>query len=150
MTMRMWNFLGGCGKVSLPFQSVLELCVLIAQSCPTLDNNMDYSQQAPMSMEFSRQEYWSGLPFSSSGDLPHPGIEPRPPTLQAESLPSEPLGPIHIPSYWDPMIFHWMRFPAPANSILWECAFCGLWLAGISKAHVVTWSYIAMYLFTCI
>ena len=92
MTMRMWNFLGGCGKVSLPFQSVLELCVLIAQSCPTLDNNMDYSQQAPMSMEFSRQEYWSGLPFSSSGDLPHPGIEPRPPTLQAESLPSEPPG----------------------------------------------------------
>ena len=92
MTMRMWNFLGGCGKVSLPFQSVLELCVLIAQSCPTLDNNMDYSQQAPMSMEFSRQEYWSGLPFSSSGDLPHPGIEPRPPTLQAESSPSEPPG----------------------------------------------------------
>ena len=92
MTMRMWNFLGGCGKVSLPFQSVLELCVLIAQSCPTLDNNMDYSQQAPLSMEFSRQEYWSGLPFSSSGDLPHPGIEPRPPTLQAESLPSEPPG----------------------------------------------------------
>ena len=39
---------------------------------------------------FSRQEYWSGLPFPSQGDLPDPGIEPRPPALQADSLPSEP------------------------------------------------------------
>ena len=43
--------------------------------------------QAPMSMEFSRQEYWSGLP--SPGDLPNPGIKPRSPILQADSLPSE-------------------------------------------------------------
>ena len=42
------------------------------------------------STEFSRQEYWSGLPFPSPGDLPDPGIEPGSPTLQAESLPSEP------------------------------------------------------------
>ena len=40
-------------------------------------------------MGFSRQEYWSGLPFSSPGDLPDPGIEPRSPVLQADSLPSE-------------------------------------------------------------
>ena len=45
--------------------------------------------QAPPSMEFSRQEYWSGLPFPSPGDLPDPGIEPRSPTLQADALPSE-------------------------------------------------------------
>ena len=45
--------------------------------------------QAPPSMEFSRQEYWSGLPFPSPGDLPDPGIEPRSPTLQADTLPSE-------------------------------------------------------------
>jgi len=45
--------------------------------------------QAPPSMEFSRQEYWSGLPFSSPGDLPNPGMEPRSPTLQADALPSE-------------------------------------------------------------
>ena len=43
-------------------------------------------------MEFSRQEYWSGLPFPSPGDLPNPGIEPRSPTLQADSLSSEPPG----------------------------------------------------------
>ena len=43
-------------------------------------------------MEFSRQEYWSGLPFPSPGDLPDPGIEPRSPALQADALPSEPPG----------------------------------------------------------
>ena len=43
-------------------------------------------------MEFSRQEYWSGLPFPSPGDLPNPGIEPGSPTLQADALPSEPPG----------------------------------------------------------
>ena len=51
---------------------------------------MDCSYQAPQSMEFPRQEYWSGLPFPSPGDLPDPGIEPGSPTLQADALPSEP------------------------------------------------------------
>ena len=48
--------------------------------------------QAPLSMEFSRQEYWSGLPFPSPGDLPNPGIEPGSPALQADALPSKPPG----------------------------------------------------------
>ena len=48
--------------------------------------------QVPLSMEFSRQEYWSGLPFPSPGVLPDPGIEPRFPTLQADALPSESPG----------------------------------------------------------
>ena len=43
--------------------------------------------QVPLSMGFSRQEYWSGLPVPSTGDLPNPGIKPRSPTLQADSLP---------------------------------------------------------------
>ena len=43
-------------------------------------------------MKFSKQEYWSGLPFPSPGDLPDPGIEPESPALQADSLPSEPPG----------------------------------------------------------
>ena len=50
--------------------------------------------QAPLSMEFSRQEYWSGLPFPPRGDLPHPGIKPESPVssaLQVDSLPTEPL-----------------------------------------------------------
>ena len=48
--------------------------------------------KAPLSMELSRQEYWSGLPFPSPGDLPNPGIEPRSPALRADALPSEPPG----------------------------------------------------------
>ena len=48
--------------------------------------------QAPLSMGFTRQEYWSGLPFSSPGDLPDPGIEPWSPALRANSLLSEPQG----------------------------------------------------------
>ena len=44
------------------------------------------ARQAPLSMEFSRQEYWSGLPFPSPGDLPDPGIEPSSPALWADSL----------------------------------------------------------------
>ena len=48
--------------------------------------------QAPLSMEFSRQEYWSGLPFPFPRNLPDPGIKPRSPALQADCLPSEPPG----------------------------------------------------------
>ena len=47
--------------------------------------------QAPQSMGFSKQEYWSGLPFPSPGDLSDPGIEPGSPTLQADALPFEPI-----------------------------------------------------------
>ena len=50
------------------------------------------AHQAPLSMGFSRQEYWSGLPFPSPGDLPNPGIEPRCPAWQADAFSSEPPG----------------------------------------------------------
>ena len=61
------------------------------------------AHQAPLSMGFSRQEYWSGLPFPSPGDLPDPGIEPRPRALQADTLTSEPPG---KPLSWlTPLIF---------------------------------------------
>ena len=50
------------------------------------------ARQAPLSMGVSRQEYWSGLPLHSPGDLPNPGIKPPSPALQADSLPSEPPG----------------------------------------------------------
>ena len=50
------------------------------------------ARQALLSMEFSRQEYWSILPFTSPGDLPNPGIKPRSPSLQADSLPAGPQG----------------------------------------------------------
>ena len=69
----------------------MKMEVLVAQPCLTICDPMD-SNQAPLSMEFSRQEHWSGLPCPSPGDLPDPGIEPESPPLQADSLPSEPLG----------------------------------------------------------
>ena len=50
------------------------------------------AHKAPLSMEFSRQEYFSGLPFPSPGNPPHPGIEPGSLALQADSLPTEPPG----------------------------------------------------------
>ena len=50
------------------------------------------AHQVPLSMEFSRQEYWSRLPCPSPGDLPDPVIEPGSPALQADSLPTEPPG----------------------------------------------------------
>ena len=65
--------------------------VIVAQSCLTLWDPMDCSQ-VPLSMEFSRQEYWSGLPFTSPGDLPNPRIKHRFLALHADSLPSEPPG----------------------------------------------------------
>ena len=65
---------------------------LAAQSWLTLAIWWTVSHQAPPSMGFSRQEYWSGLPFPPPGDLPNPGTEPRSPALQADSLPSEPPG----------------------------------------------------------
>ena len=64
-------------------------------------NGLYVAHQAPLSMEFSRQEYWSGLPFPSPGDLPDPGIEPGSLALQADSLLSEPSGkPRQILTCW--------------------------------------------------
>ena len=62
--------------------------------------------QAPLSMGFSRQEYWSGLPFPPSEDLPDPGIEPRSLALQADSLPSEPPGKSAILYYHSMIALH--------------------------------------------
>ena len=64
---------------------------LVAKLCPTLCDPMTLAHQAPLSMGFSRREYWSGLPFPSPRDLPHPGIESGSPALKADSLPTEPI-----------------------------------------------------------
>ena len=69
---------------------VLMYSCTVAQSCLTL-TPWTVAYEAPLSMGFSRQEYWSGLPFPSPGDLPDPGIKPGSPALQADTLPSKPL-----------------------------------------------------------
>ena len=66
--------------------------MLVAQLCSTLCDPMDCTHQAPLSMEFSRQECWSGQPVPSPGDLPIPETEPESPALHADSLLSEPPG----------------------------------------------------------
>ena len=66
--------------------------VLVTQLCPAPCDPWTIAHQPPLFTEFSRQEYWSGLPFPSPGDLPDPGIEAGSPALQANSLPSEPPG----------------------------------------------------------
>ena len=59
--------------------------MLAAQSCPTLVTSWTVARLAPLSMDFSSQEYWSGEPFPSPGDLPDLDIEPESPALQADS-----------------------------------------------------------------
>ena len=61
----------------------------VVKLCLTFATPWTVACQAPLSMGFSRQENWSGLPFPSPGDLPNPGIEPGAPALQADSLPTE-------------------------------------------------------------
>ena len=63
-----------------------------AQLCPTLETPWTAACQAPLSMAFSRQEYWSGLPFPSPGDLPDPWMKPRSPVLYVDCLPIGPPG----------------------------------------------------------
>ena len=71
---------------------LIVLCVLVTQLCPTLCDPTDCSPPTALTMVFSRQEYWSGLPFPSPGGLPNPKTEPWFPALQADSLPSELSG----------------------------------------------------------
>ena len=96
--------------------------VLVTQLCPTLCDFMDITYQAPLSVEFSRQEHWSGLPFPSPGDLSDLGIA----ALQANSLPTEPPGkkknvlyiPGHSPCTLQKCLFLCLCFPLDYR--LWE------------------------------
>ena len=73
------------------YVSLYLLCQLLSR-VSLFVTSQTVAHQAPLSMEFSKQEYRSGLPFPSPRDLPDPEMEPRSPTLQAVSLPSEPPG----------------------------------------------------------
>ena len=79
-------------QIFVSFKILCAVLWFVAQSCLTLCDPMDYSPQAPLSTGFSSQEYWSGLPCLPPGDLLNPGIEPRSPALQADSLQSKPPG----------------------------------------------------------
>ena len=93
---------------------------MVAKSYPTLTIPRTEACQAPLSMGFSRQEYWSGLPFPPLGDLPSPGTEPGSPALQADSLPIKPQGKplsififIYLPGYASLTCSMWDLDPQP-------------------------------------
>ena len=71
----MCSTVGPC--LSILYTVVLSPACSVAQLCPTFCNPIDGSPPAPLSMKFSRQEYWNGLPFPTPGDLSNPGIEPE-------------------------------------------------------------------------
>ena len=77
---------------SVSYLAIGFLLLLVASCGRLFSDPRTVARQAPLSMKFSRQEYWNGLPFPSPGDVPDPGIEPRSPTLQADALTSEPPG----------------------------------------------------------
>ena len=78
--------------VSRSYQKCALGIVSVAQSCPALCRPTTVAHPAPLSMESSRQEYWSGLPLLSPGDLPDPEIDTKSPALQADSLLSKLAG----------------------------------------------------------
>ena len=88
----MWssNSTSECMKVKVNVKSLMKVKSLSRVWLFATPRTVAY--QATLSIGFSRQECWSGLPFPSPGDLPNPGIEPRSPALQADVLPSEPPG----------------------------------------------------------
>ena len=97
-------------------------------SCSVVPNSWTAACQASLAMEFSRQEYWSGLPFPSRGDLPNPGTEPRSPALQAYSLPTELWGkslkPLVVQLNWRDFLYKRSAWgqdstPSPNSSLYW-------------------------------
>ena len=99
-TMRDFIFLGSKITANGDYSHEIKRCLLLGRKVKVkslsrvrlLATPWTVAYQDPLSMGFSRQEYWSGLPFPSPGDLPDPGIEPRSPALQADALLTELLG----------------------------------------------------------
>ena len=89
--------------------------------------------QAPPSMGFSRQEYWSGLPFPFPGDLPDPGIEHRSPAFQADALTSEPSGKPYLSEVSE------VAQSCPTLCDPRDCSLPGSSLHGILQARVLEW-----------
>ena len=94
--------------------------MLVAQSCLTV-TPWTVAHQPSLSMELSKQEYWSGLPFPSPGDPPDPEIEPGSPALQAVSLLSEPPGKPHTflrpHGLWSTRLLHPWDFPGKNTGV---------------------------------
>ena len=95
------------------------------------------AHQAPLSVGFSRQEYWNRLPLSSPGDLPNPGIKSGSPALQVDSLSSEPPGKPHIYMYE----LSCSVIPTLCNPM--DCSLSGSSVHGIHQARILEWVVIS-------
>ena len=116
---------------------------LVAQSCRILCSPMDcIAHQGPLFMGFSRQEYWSGLPCPTPGDLPNPGIKPRSSALRVDSLLSEPPG--------KPKTLDWIAYPFsggsswPKNQARVSCIACGLFTSWTTRDVCLIYSSVYM------
>ena len=101
--------------LQMPYNIYIVQCVSsVAESCPALCDPMDCMCQAPLCMGFFRQEYWTGLPFPSPGDLPTPGIKsmsPVSPAWQGNSLPLRQLG----STYYTASIYKYIKIQICIN-----------------------------------
>ena len=88
----LWNGILTFLTFSIKTKIFFGFLVLASESRSVVSDSLRPHGLYTQSMEFSRPDYWSGEPFPSPGDLPNPGIKPRSPTLQADSLPTEPQG----------------------------------------------------------
>ena len=95
--------------------------MLVTQSCSALCSPVDIAHQSPLSTGSSRQEYWSGLPFPSPGDLPDQGIKPRSPALEADFLPSEPPGKPRLPTDFCKKLRFYPSCGAQCHQPAWLC-----------------------------
>ena len=95
---------------------------LVTQSCLILTTPWTVACQAPPSMGFSRQKYWSQLPFPSPGDLSNPGIEAESPTLQADSLAAEPQGKPKNTGVGSLSLLQWIFSTQGSNPGLLHCS----------------------------
>ena len=108
----------------------------VVQSCLTLGDSVDCSPPGSSVRGISRQEYWSGLPFPSPGHLPHPGIEPRSPALQADALPSKPPGkPKKEKGEMNFSHLNWMHYKMRATNTVLSFS----WLLGEKETCMVAW-----------
>ena len=94
---------------------------LVTKSCLTPATPWTIACQAPLSMGFSKQEHWSGLPFPSPGDLPNPGNEPGSSALQADSLPTELWAAYHNIHFAAPRIKGPLNYAKSTLPMLYQC-----------------------------
>ena len=133
-----WPFIYLCPCLSVVIFFALSLlctcaCMLSRFSCVQLFATLwTVAHQAPMSMGFSRQEYWNGLPCPPPGDLSNPGTKPASPTLQVDSLPTEPPG--KPPSWGEQEPLSFIRWEWKSRFPMWSTDTTRAGVMGVGKA----------------